>query len=301
MQHTEVNVRGPVHVLDAGGPEVPSGRPPLVLVHGLDGSAANWWDVARPLAREHRVVAPDLPGFGRTPLRWRRRSITAHADLVADVTRRSVWARHGPAVLVGNSMGAPVVLAAAARHPDLVAGVILVAPAVPRPGDAVVDRSWLPVVLPLALPVVPWVEGARRHSRPPEQQVQALLDLCVGPGRRVSAEAFTEMVEVARLRGRLDHARGWGGAARSLFTLLCRRSAFHALADQVTAPVLVLEGAADPIVPGASIAATLARHPAWGHVSMPGVGHVPQLEDPAGFVAHVAAFTARRAAPAPRT
>lgn len=292
MDHVTVDIRGPVHLLDPGGPD-DADRPPLVLVHGLDGSAANWWDVAPELARDHRVVAPDLPGFGRTRLRRRWRSITAHADLTVAVAQRAVGARPDRrVVLVGNSMGGPVVLAAAARHPDLVAGVILVAPALPRAGASRIDVSWLPVVLPIRLPVLPWLEPLRRHGLDPERRVRALLDLCYAPGGRESPEAFAEMVAVAEQRRTLDHARGWAGAARSLFTWLCRRGAFHDLAARVTAPVLVLEGGADPIIPRANVTAACERHPSWQRVTMPGVGHVPQLEDPDGFVACVRAFTA---------
>lgn len=298
MEHTTLDLRGPLHVLDAGGPPGDD-RPPLVLVHGLDGSAANWWDVAPALAADHRVVAPDLPGFGRTPLRWRRRSVIAHADLVVEVARRTVDASpQRPVVLVGNSMGGPVVLAAAARHPELVAGVVLVAPALPRRGTSRIDASWLPVVLPIRLPVLPWLEPLRRHGLEPERRVRALLDLCYArpsDGRlraRESAAAFAEMVAVAEQRGTLDHARGWAGAARSLFTWLCRRGAFHDLADRVAAPVLVLEGGADPIIPTDHVDAACERHPTWRRVTLPHVGHVPQLEDPDAFVANLGAFTA---------
>lgn len=297
MEHTWVDVRGPVHVLDAGGPNTGESRPPLVLVHGLDGSAANWWDVAPELARDHRVVAPDLPGFGRTRLRRRWRSLIAHADLTIAVAQRSVDARpERRVVLVGNSMGGPVVLAAAARHPDLVAGVVLVAPALPRPGAPRIDTSWLPVVLPMRLPVLPWLEPLRRHRQEPATRVRALLDLCYADGNRESPEAFAEMVEVAADRRTLDHLRGWTGAARSLFSWLCRRGAFHDLADRVATPVLVLEGGADPIVPAADVGAACERHPRWRRVTLPGVGHVPQLEAPDAVIAHVRDFTTAGAA-----
>ena len=293
MEHTWVDVRGPVHVLDAGGParadDDAGGDPPaLVLVHGLDGSAATWWDAAPALARDHRVVAPDLPGFGRTRLRRRWRSLPAHADLVVKVAQLTVGARPDRrVVLVGTSMGGPVVLAAAARHPDLVAGVGLVAPALPRQGTARVDTSWLPVVLPIRLPVLPWLEPLRRRGPDPHAEVRASLDGRYAPGNRESDAAFAEMVEVAEQRRTLDHVRGWTGTARSLFTWLCRRGAFHDLAAEVEAPVLLLEGGADPIVPRAHVTAACERHPRWQRVTLPHVGHLPQLEAPEPFAGHL--------------
>ena len=90
--------------------------PPVVLVHGLDGSAANWVAVGQHLAEDHRVLAIDLPGFGRTALGLHRSAMTAHADLVARLTR--AWT-DDPVALAGNSMGGVVAALAASRHPGL--------------------------------------------------------------------------------------------------------------------------------------------------------------------------------------
>ena len=64
-----VDLGGPVHYVDFGGP---ADGPVLVLVHGLGGSHLNW-DLFAPLVREHaRVLALDLPGFGRSEPAGRR-------------------------------------------------------------------------------------------------------------------------------------------------------------------------------------------------------------------------------------
>ena len=122
--HLEVDVDGPVHLLDLGGPPRQE-HPATVLVHGLDGSAANWVDAGPGLTRRRRTLAVDLPGFGRTPLRSRRVDLPGVADHLAGVLDRLDL---GPVELVGNSWGGPVALWAAARHPHLVARVVLVAP-----------------------------------------------------------------------------------------------------------------------------------------------------------------------------
>ena len=62
----------PVHYVDFGGPD---GAPTVVLVHGLGGSHLNW-DLFAPLLRPHaRVLALDLPGFGRSEPGDRRTTV----------------------------------------------------------------------------------------------------------------------------------------------------------------------------------------------------------------------------------
>lgn len=275
----EVDVDGPVHVLDLGGPT--GRRPPAVLVHGLDGSAANWIDAAPTMTDQRRVLAVDLPGFGRTPLQGRRVDLPGVADHLARVLARLAA---GPVELVGNSWGGPVALWTAARHPDRVARVVLVAPALPRrarwPVDPTVAAGFL---LPYAVPGLMRAEPHRRHVQDPERRVRSLLDLCYASGNRESDRAFTEMVDVARHRDRDDHVAAWTRASRSLFAWMARPAAFHRVAERVHAPVHVIEGGADPVIPATSVARALRRHPTWTHTRLPAVGHVPQLEDPAAF------------------
>jgi pimeloyl-ACP methyl ester carboxylesterase len=111
---------------EAGGLHVVVGGdgPPAVLLHGLAGAAQNWLDVAALLAPDHHVVAPDLPGHGGSPP-LRARGIDAFADTVA---RTLEELETGPAQVAGHSFGAHVALALAARRPDLVRALLLVAP-----------------------------------------------------------------------------------------------------------------------------------------------------------------------------
>src|SRR3712207_5067033 len=125
-QSRTVHLGGPVHYVDFGGG--PDGGPTVVLVHGLGGSHLNW-DLLAPLLTSHaRVLALDLPGFGRSEPGDRRASVPANV-LVLDRFLREVVG--GPAVLVGNSMGGMISLFASARSPQRVAGTVLLDPAVP--------------------------------------------------------------------------------------------------------------------------------------------------------------------------
>ncbi|MCC3763454.1 alpha/beta hydrolase [Glycomyces sp. TRM65418] len=95
-----------------------SGRP-LVFLHGGFLDHRMWDDQIPVFAADHRVIAPDARGHGRSanasgPFR--------HGDDVADLLRRL---DAGPAILVGLSMGGGVAVDVALDHPELVAAVIV--------------------------------------------------------------------------------------------------------------------------------------------------------------------------------
>ena len=123
MRHKTADLDGPVHYLDFGG----TGKP-LVMVHGLGGSALNWMAVAPQVAESYHVVALDLAGFGQTPLFNRSAAVGANADLVHTFLEKVVGQ---PAVVMGNSMGGHIALLEAANHPSSVSALILVDPAIP--------------------------------------------------------------------------------------------------------------------------------------------------------------------------
>ena len=96
--------------------------PPLVLVHGLAGAAANWGELAPALARSRRVLVPDLPGHGGSD------GLPAAPNLDAFVERvRGVAEREGmlAAAVVGHSLGGAIALRWAIRRPDDVSALVL--------------------------------------------------------------------------------------------------------------------------------------------------------------------------------
>ena len=100
---------------------------PLLLLHGFTGAAASWdWDL-RVFAARFRVLAPDLPGHGRTPraANLSAMSVEATADALA-----AYLADEGalPARVLGYSMGARIALRLAAAHPAAVDRLILESP-----------------------------------------------------------------------------------------------------------------------------------------------------------------------------
>jgi pimeloyl-ACP methyl ester carboxylesterase len=100
--------------------------PPLALVHGLGGCAANWRAIAPELAAERRVIVPELPGHGGSgPLRAGP-TLEPFAEAVLAVLEAEDAL---PAPWVGHSLGGLVGLTAAARRPDAVTGLVLAAAA----------------------------------------------------------------------------------------------------------------------------------------------------------------------------
>lgn len=102
-------------------------KPLVVLVHGFVGSKENWLPLMRELGSRHRVVAPDLPGWGDS-----ERQRDADYGPVAQMERLAAFLRslpEKPALLVGHSMGGQIVGLLAARHPDLVERVGLMSSA----------------------------------------------------------------------------------------------------------------------------------------------------------------------------
>src|SRR4051812_7665553 len=114
--------RAPVQYF-VGGPE---GAPPLLLIHGLGGSAANWTAVAPAIARERRVLVPELPGHGLSAPLAAAPGLAPFADALAAVLAQEGVER---TPVVGHSMGGAVALRLAVRWPALVSGIVLAAAA----------------------------------------------------------------------------------------------------------------------------------------------------------------------------
>jgi pimeloyl-ACP methyl ester carboxylesterase len=110
----------PANVIDLGE------GPPLVFVHGLSGSWQNWLLQLPEFARDHRVIAVDLPGFGASPMPRDDISISGYGRWLDGLF--SALDIEGAAV-VGNSMGGFIGLETALKFPARVERLVLVSAA----------------------------------------------------------------------------------------------------------------------------------------------------------------------------
>jgi pimeloyl-ACP methyl ester carboxylesterase len=104
-----------------------AGAPPLVLVHGLGVSSRYLVPVAERLAAERRVLAPDLPGFGRSEPPHGMLDVPGLADAL------SAWldaAGLERTPVLANSLGCQVAVELAVREPARVEALVLVGPTV---------------------------------------------------------------------------------------------------------------------------------------------------------------------------
>ena len=288
------DIGGPVHYVDFGGPD---DGPAVVLVHGLGGSHLNW-DLFAPLLTPHaRVWAIDLPGFGRSEPSGRKTSVQANVAVLqrflADVVGE-------PVVLVGNSMGGMISLFTAGERPDAVTGLVLLDPAVPGPRRALDPL----VAVTFALYALPFVGERflwwRRTRQSTLARVREMLSLCGVDPDDLPSEVIDRSVTLLEEREDVEGMdRAFLAAARSLVKLLVDPRRYRKAMASIEAPVLLVHGDVDRLVPVAAARDSAQRHPSWRYLELPGVGHVPQLQVPEKLAPEVLDWM--RTVVAPRT
>jgi pimeloyl-ACP methyl ester carboxylesterase len=254
--------------------------PVLLLIHGMAGTCENWQAVIEPLAREHTVIAPDLPGHGSSAPAAGDYSLGALAAGLRDLL---IALGHERATLVGHSLGGGIAMQFAYQFPEITERLVLVS-------SGGLGREVSPILRAAALP------GA-----------DMFIAATAGPGR-AAGSALARGLAAVGLRPNADVAeiaRGYASLAdadrRRAFLATIRAvvgtggQSVHAgdrlyLAEGV--PVLIIWGRNDPMIP--------VSHGEEAHEVIPGsrlevfddVGHLPQLEAPARFVAVLERFLA---------
>lgn len=194
--------------------------PPLVLVHGL-GCSADYWVRNGPwlAAAGYRVIAPDLPGFGRTegpgwlPIAQQAYAVSLFSDVLG----------LGPATYLGHSLSCQTVLELAGTEPERVTGLILAAPTGDRRKKRLLREavgflqdipreppSLVPLILDAYVRAGPirwgrtWLAGKRHDAFAAAERVRAPAVVLVGGRDPVVsvhfARAMTYALKDARMR-----------------------------------------------------------------------------------------------------
>ena len=248
------------------GAESGSG-PPLVLLHGLGGTWEYWGRTIALLSDRARCIALDLPGFGHSDEPAGGFDLDSAADDLAAAMRAL---EAGAAAVCGHSLGGPLAVRLALRHPDVVARVIVVGPSGLKPAPVWQDR---------ALKLVPVYRALRRAPFHWERWL-----LHVGPVRRAALRTLVDdpsTVDDETARSLVDggrEARALQGAIAASFAVGLAEEA-----ARLAVPVAAIWGDRDRMVPPGD-AAVLQEHVPSAIVRLlPGCGHLPMVERPEAF------------------
>jgi len=237
------------------GYDVAGDGPLAVLVPGMGDLRAAYRFLAPALGEAgYRVACTDLRGHGDSDTTF---TSYGDEDTAGDVTAL-IEELGGPAVIVGNSMGAGSAVLAAARRPELVCGLVLVGPFVRDAAVSTVQRMLLRVAMARPWAALSW---------------KAYLPKLYAGRRPADFGEYRDRV-VAGLR-RPGYARAFSRTTRTSHALPQMRLA------EVTVPVLIVMGTQDPDFPDPKAEADwIARTLPAQIVMVPEAGHYPQSQRP---------------------
>lgn len=271
LQHCTIHGHEVGYRLMGDVPDDPD-RETILLIHGMAGSSRTWRDVMPALARDHRVLAPDLLGHGESAKPMGDYSLGAHASGLRDLMTCLGIER---ATIVGQSLGGGVALQLAYQHPELCERLALVSS-----GGLGREVSWLlrllslpgsELVLPIVVPAVvrdrgndvsTWIRDRGIRSGRIAEMWRAYASL---------AEPENRQAFVKTLRAVVDMGGQTVSASDRLY-----------LAQAV--PTLIVWGDDDAIIPVEHAYAAHEAMPGSRLEIFPGVGHFPQTEAPTELI-----------------
>jgi len=248
----------PIHYYEVAG----TGKGlPVVLVHGLGGSANGFYKILFPLAaRFSRVFALDLPGHGFSPRAEPATTVRQDVDLVAAFCEQVVGAK---VFAIGNSLGGALCLLLASERPELIGSLALLAPA----GARLEEQQRLEIAAALLVRNGAQARALTRrlfHRAPLVTLIFATLfpklygsptvrEILAGP----DAEAFLSPEQLGR----------------------------------VSVPTLLLWGKSEKLLPFDAVEYFRAHLPRQAGIEIvEGFGHVPQIERPKELVRRLSVF-----------
>ncbi|MCZ0211263.1 alpha/beta fold hydrolase [Streptomyces sp. UMAF16] len=247
------------------GPEN-SDRVPLVLVHGHPFDHTMWDPQLAEFSAGRRVIAPDLRGYGASPVTPGTVPLSRHAEDIAELLDHLAVDSF---VLAGLSMGGQIVMECHDRFGDRIRGLVLAdtfptaeTPEGKRGRNAMADRLL--------------AEGMRGYA-------DEVLEKMVAPYADAGVKAHVHRMMTA------TPPKGAAAALRGR----AERPDYRALLTRITVPALVLVGADDTYTPVADAEEMHAALPDSALHVIEGAAHLPNLERPEEFNRHLAAFLTR--------
>lgn len=241
-------------------------RPPVLFLHSFPLDSRMWSEQVSALTVDGwSAITPDFPGFGEAALPGP--DVAPSLDVYASAAARALEDR-GPAVVVGLSLGGYVAFRLLAKHRKLVRALVLADTR--AAGDSPETKAGRIVNSSLVT----------RHGA--GALVEKMLPMLVAPSSPQSAR---------------DRVRALGGAQKpaaisfALHAMRDRADATPALAA-IDVPTLLVVGEHDAITPPAEHAAMAAMIPGAKLVTLPGAGHMSNLEAPDAFNRALVSFLA---------
>jgi pimeloyl-ACP methyl ester carboxylesterase len=244
--------------------------PAVVLLHGFPLDRTMWSGQIGVLSSSHRVVTPDLRGFGESPAPLGPYPME---DLAGDVVETLDAAGIEPPYVVGGlSMGGYVALALAERFPDRLQGLMLLNT---RAGadspEAAANRE---------------VSATTIERQGSTESLSGMVDKLFAPSTRQNRPELVDQVAGVIRRTSPD---GAAGALRGMATRPDRLVVIRSL----RVPVLVIAGEEDAIVPEADSRAMAEAASLGELIVIPGAGHLSPMEAPGATDAAIQSFLSR--------
>jgi 3-oxoadipate enol-lactonase len=232
---------------------------PLLMLHAFPLNGRMFEPQMEAISGGRRVIAPDLPGFGRSPRTPAQPDVGYYAGCVRALLDRLEIPR---VVLGGVSMGGYVAFECMRSFPERVSGLVL---ANTRP-DADTEEA----------------RETRKEMalRVAQEGIGVLVELQMG--RLLSERTRAENGDVVEKVKEIILENTPDGAVAALGAMRERPDSTEILGG-INVPTLVVGGAEDTISSPEVMGEMAARIPDARHVTLPGVGHLSNLEDPDGF------------------
>ncbi|ABV92565.1 alpha/beta hydrolase fold protein [Dinoroseobacter shibae DFL 12 = DSM 16493] len=239
--------------------------PPLLIVHGLFGSAKNWGAIAKRMAQHRQVLAVDLRNHGDSP----HTQSHSYPDLAADLAE-VIAAHGGRADVLGHSMGGKAAMVLALSQPEMVAR-LLVADIAP----VTYDRT--------QVGLIDAMEGVDLSAVTKRSDADAALAADV-------PDAPTRAFLTQSLDLRAEGGPRWRLNLATLRRDMPRIMGFPEIDGRYTGPTLFLRGGASDYVLPAHGAEIERLFPGADRDAIPDVGHWLHAEAPGPFIARLTDF-----------